>query len=71
MIIRVHYSDLANQKIEEQVTLPDEATVRDLLHQMGDSFSKKMVVMNGQVMPMNSLLKENAEVYLFNPMAGG
>jgi len=71
VIIRVHYTDSANQKIEQQVDLPEEATIRELLDRMGNSFAKMMVVINGQVVRMDALLEEDSEVYLFSPMAGG
>ena len=71
VIIRVHYADSLNQKIEQQVDLPEGATVRELLGQLGDPFGQRMVVINGQMVHKDALLNENAEVYLFTPLAGG
>ena len=71
MIIRVHYTDSGNRKIEQQIELPEGATVGELLGQLGNSFSKKMVVINGQVVMKNSLLQDQSDVYLYSPLAGG
>ena len=69
MNIKVHYRDINFKKIDDQITVPETTTIKELLDHLG--VPMMMAVVNGKVARPEVLLQENDEVFLFNQMVGG